>query len=393
MAPKQQGQKKSNRSINASFRKRKKTYHKKAKRYYRQRSLEVSAAIPKFDMKDQLLKVRRHRHSHRDIPSGFIFAGKANPVLYSPEYLSMTFLVWPFPTMTVLSDGDIVNRNAIAEGPNEICRALKSTFKHIDVHGSPGSQENIARFKASSGLPPVERLRFKTGREALRPDLLGFRSAVLSSDFDLKLVVPLLQLICEHAADQKICDAVIAIITPKSTPLTISSTLPLDTPLKSTSSYRADEQTDDDPYERILQEIDGCIYKDAWKLLRETLRREGADRSGGESAGASRSLDRIPISPISGCFSGRVLGFQRKCLRRRRGTFYPSLDLPLAGYDCKRKPDPFSAPSSAFKHDAARPTRRFLHGLTIRRSTIELWVFDRSGPSGSMKFDIHKDQS
>jgi len=40
---------------------------------------------------------------------------------------------------------------------------------------------------------------------------------------------------------------------------------------------------------------------------------------------------------------------------------------------------------------AAQPTRRFLHGFIIRGSSMELWVFDRSGPYGSEKFDIHKD--
>jgi hypothetical protein len=38
-----------------------------------------------------------------------------------------------------------------------------------------------------------------------------------------------------------------------------------------------------------------------------------------------------------------------------------------------------------------QPTRRSLHGLFIRGSTVELWVLDRSGLYGCEKFDIHKD--
>ncbi|KAH6957780.1 hypothetical protein BKA56DRAFT_601420 [Ilyonectria sp. MPI-CAGE-AT-0026] len=36
----------------------------------------------------------------------------------------------------------------------------------------------------------------------------------------------------------------------------------------------------------------------------------------------------------------------------------------------------------------ARPTRRFLHGFQIRGSTMELWVFDRSGAYSSEKLDL-----
>ncbi|ODA78147.1 hypothetical protein RJ55_06751 [Drechmeria coniospora] len=36
-----------------------------------------------------------------------------------------------------------------------------------------------------------------------------------------------------------------------------------------------------------------------------------------------------------------------------------------------------------------QPTRRFVHGFTLCASTMELWVFDRSGPYSSGPFDIH----
>ncbi|KND86475.1 hypothetical protein TOPH_08888 [Tolypocladium ophioglossoides CBS 100239] len=38
---------------------------------------------------------------------------------------------------------------------------------------------------------------------------------------------------------------------------------------------------------------------------------------------------------------------------------------------------------------ADQPTRRFVHGFTLSNSTMELWVFDRSGPYSSGPFDIH----
>ena len=39
----------------------------------------------------------------------------------------------------------------------------------------------------------------------------------------------------------------------------------------------------------------------------------------------------------------------------------------------------------------AQPTRRFIHGFFLHDTTMELWVFDRSGPYSSGEFDIHKE--
>ncbi|KAI9655951.1 MAG: hypothetical protein M1829_000461 [Trizodia sp. TS-e1964] len=39
----------------------------------------------------------------------------------------------------------------------------------------------------------------------------------------------------------------------------------------------------------------------------------------------------------------------------------------------------------------AQPTRRFIHGFFIHGTSLELWVFDRSGPYSSGSFDIHKE--
>ncbi|KAI9696613.1 MAG: hypothetical protein M1836_005632 [Candelina mexicana] len=37
---------------------------------------------------------------------------------------------------------------------------------------------------------------------------------------------------------------------------------------------------------------------------------------------------------------------------------------------------------------SAQPTRRFIHGLFLYRTTMDLWVFDRSGPYSSREFNI-----
>ena len=39
----------------------------------------------------------------------------------------------------------------------------------------------------------------------------------------------------------------------------------------------------------------------------------------------------------------------------------------------------------------AQPIRRFIHGFFLHGTTMELWVFDRSGPYSSGEFDIHEE--
>ncbi|KND90070.1 hypothetical protein TOPH_05277 [Tolypocladium ophioglossoides CBS 100239] len=40
---------------------------------------------------------------------------------------------------------------------------------------------------------------------------------------------------------------------------------------------------------------------------------------------------------------------------------------------------------------ADQPMRRFVHAFTIKGTTMELWIFDRSGPYSSGEFDIHRE--
>ncbi|RYO80972.1 hypothetical protein DL766_006525 [Monosporascus sp. MC13-8B] len=222
----------------------------------------------------------------------------------------------------------------------------------------------------------------------------------------------------------------------KSTPPTLVDQLPLDTPLKSTSSsQRANEQTHDDIDERILQEVNKCVYRDTGGFYKKYF--EGKQWS----AEAEHTVQRVnpqvrggrwteyPAVPSQTAFLEWFRAFQINFLRGGCGLFCESPDLPLAGSDCKREPDLFLASPDAPKHNgkynwadirvtgelkkseirgeytkellwfsgharevfAAQATRRFLHGFIIRGSTMELWVLDRSGPYASENFDIHND--
>jgi hypothetical protein len=136
-----------------------------------------------------------------------------------------------------------------------------------------------------------------------------------------------------------------------------------------------------------------------------------------------------PNPPTQKAFLDWFWTFQAQYLHGTRGTYDTSHSAPLDGSDWKRQPDLFLTPSRTTKRDGKynwtdvqaigelkqsenpkefkkeltwfcgharevfkyQPTRRFLHGLFIRGSTVELWVLDRSGLYGCEKFDIHKD--
>ena len=282
-------------------------------------------------------------------------------------------------------------------------------------------------------LPVTRVLHSKTGRDTLRSDLLRLISAVASDDFDVDRIKPLLNAVLSNEPDERIWSKVYSAVTGSTPP--IVHKLPLGTPFKSTSSQRANEQTYDDIDLRILQEINGCVYKDTEGFYKNYF--EGKEWSGKSYQIAERANPQVvngrwteyPQPPSQDAFLDWFWDFQSKYLQGGRSTFSASPDRPLAGSDCKRKPDLFLVPSGDSSHDrkygwpdvrvigelkkseiqgkyteellffcgharevfASQPTRRFLHGFFIRGSVMELWLFDRSGLYSCKTFDIHQD--
>jgi Fungal protein kinase len=123
------------------------------------------------------------------------------------------------------------------------------------------------------------------------------------------------------------------------------------------------------------------------------------------------------------------MNFQDSVLSGLRRKYYTSANKVLRGSEADRKLDIFLTPADAnlpdCEHDwsnvlvigehkqnpdedrsiktlvqlagyarevfGSQPDRRFVPGFTICGSLIRLWVFDRSGPYNSEKFDIHKE--
>ena len=293
-----------------------------------------------------------------------------------------------------------------------------------------------ARDLADDLVKTLQLLARRAISSTLRDDIRRFALPVLSSDFDVRLIVPLLEQVTKRAPDEDIWKAFIILVKSRTTPPITSNKVSFDTPFKvNTSSQLGSSQIHDYLDQRIAQEINGCFYKDT----------EGFYEKYFEEKPWSPEVDKIvqtanpkikkgrwpqyPKRPTQKAFLDWFWKFQSRFFQGGRGTYVTSHKNPLDGSDCKRKPDLFLAPSETTKRDAkynwedvwviaelkqskipneykkelvwfcelarevfkSQPIRRFLHGFIIRGSMIELWVFDRSGLYSCKEFDIHKD--
>lgn len=111
--------------------------------------------------------------------------------------------------------------------------------------------------------PAARALQSRNGGGDLRGDLGFFLSQIDSDVVSVQSAIQLLTQVTKHAPDVAIRNAVFALVAkPVTTPNSSFKKLEPDTPCKSnTSSQRGNEQTHADMDERILQEVNLCLYK------------------------------------------------------------------------------------------------------------------------------------
>lgn len=185
---------------------------------------------------------------------------------------------------------------------------------------------------------------------------------------------------------------------------------------------------------RIFEEIKSCTYRNVggffskyfegkdWTEQTKEIYQTVQDRQAG-----GRWTD-FPDPPVQNAVLEWLFRFQEEFLSDARGVYYTSeSSKDLTGAEARRQLDIFIKRKSNVSRTAhnwkdvqvigehktsnskdfkplllqlgryirdvftAQPTRRFIHGFFLYGTTMELWVFDRSGPYSSGEFDIHKE--
>ena len=343
----------------------------------------------------------------------------------------------------LLDDRAIIAKHPLANSLDYLREPLRKieqgSLSHYDPIDSPDldPQKEISRLlNTLQGHEVAYNLRSKTGSENTASELSSLFRRVQNSDFNYEDYRALLQLVIKQAPDVDIWDAVFDLITvsritpPTSIPLSYDST-----PIKhSSASQQGSEQTRELVEGRIFDEIRGCTYRNIGGFFSKYF--EGKDwteqtkeiyRTVQEQQ-ASGTWTYFPDLPTENAVVQWLFRFQDEFLSDARCIYYTSESTKdLTGGEARRQLDILIKRKSDVSGTAhnwkdvvvvselkksnikefksrllqlgryirdvftAQPTRRFIHGFSLYGTTMELWVFDRSGPYSSGEFDIHKE--
>jgi hypothetical protein len=351
--------------------------------------------------------------------------------------------------MADLSQND---RNIIAEHPLDKCLDhLQDSLREIEQNYKPGPlsydgavnssdqgpQKAISRLlSALLGHEVALDLRSKTGNGDIASELYTLIKRVRNGDFSYEHYRALSRLVIIEAPDIDIWNAVLNLIItvsritpPTSTPLSFDGT-PV---IHSSASQQGAEQTRCLLEGRIFEEISRCTYRNVGGFFRKYFEgKEWTERSK-EVYNAVKDLHvdgrwtNFPDPPVQNAVWEWLRSFQGEFLSDTQGIYYTTRSTSdLTGAEARRQLDLFikrRSNTAGPTHDwkdvhvigehkqseerlkplllqlgryvrdvfTAQPTRRFIHGFFLHGTTMELWVFDRSGPYSSGRFDIHKE--
>ncbi|KAI4219804.1 MAG: hypothetical protein L6R40_008711 [Gallowayella cf. fulva] len=345
--------------------------------------------------------------------------------------------------MANLSQGD---RNIIAEHSlDKWLDHLRDPLRRAEQNNKPGSplhdgivnrpdqgpQKAISRLLGALQVHEVALdLRSKIGDSDIASELSELFKRVRSGRYNYEHYRALLRLVVKQASDVDIWNAVFELIAtvsrttpPTSIPVSFDGT-----PITiSSSSFQGSEQTRRIIESAMFYEIKGCTYRDVdgffekyFEGRRWSHKTEAIYNAVSKKCTGGRWTD-FPDPPDEDAMWDWLSRFQDEHLSDSRGS-----TGDLAGGEAQRQLDLFvkrRGIETSGKHDwkdvrvigelkrskwtlkkillqlaryirdafTAQPTRRFIHGFVLHETTMELWVFDRSGPYSSGEFDIHKE--
>ncbi len=280
-------------------------------------------------------------------------------------------------------------------------------------------------------------LRSNTGNRNVALDLIEVRGRIHKGDFNYEHYRALSRLVIRKTSDFDIWNAVLNLINSLSwiTPPTSIPTSFDGTPITySSASQQGGGQSKKLVERMIFEEIKNSTYRNVGGFFSKYF--EGKDwtertkeiyRAVQDQYADGRWTD-FPEPPVQDAVLEWLFRFQEEFLFDARGVYYTSeSSKDLTGAEARRQLDIFikqKSNASGTIHNwkdvqvigehqksnskdfkplllqlgrymrnvfTAQPTRRFIHGFFLSGTTMELWVFDRSGPYSSGEFDIHKE--
>ncbi|KAF8846692.1 hypothetical protein BDZ45DRAFT_719281 [Acephala macrosclerotiorum] len=315
-------------------------------------------------------------------------------------------------------------------------------------------KERLATFLAKSLVldliqalliePAARILPSRIADRTLSGDLAILYSRLDSNQLDSALAIPLIEQIVGNEPDAltwndaDIWLAVFELVvrTTPATPPTAFEKAVFDTPLRSSSaSQRGIEQTHDEVDQRVCEELIGRVFDNVGGFFERYFERKTWSNKAGDIYEESRAQytdgrwSGWPEPSLQGPFFEWFMTFQDTVLSGLGRRYYTLANKVLRGSEADRKLDIFLTPADVAlpngEHDwsnvlvigehkqnpdedrstktlvqlaeyarevfGSQLDQRFVSGFTICGSVMRLWLFDRSGPYGSEKFDIHKE--
>ena len=302
-------------------------------------------------------------------------------------------------------------------------------------NSDPGAQEAVSSLLlALMGQRSAYNLRSKTSNLDVASELATLFKRIRNRDFDYQYYRSLARLVIDKAPDTDIWSAVLNLITTISRTSPPASIAPSfdGTPItRSSASFQGNEQTKKLLNDALFWEIRECTHRGVKGFWEKYFEGKEWSQRGKEiyDAVQGRYADGrwtdFPDPPIEGSVWDWLSRFQDEGLTDARNVFYRTQKTSdFTGTEPLRQLDIFfkhrNRPTDG-KHNwkdvlivgehkqsddrvidylvqlggyvrevfAVQPTRRFVHGFILSGTKMELWVFDRSGPYSSGKFDIH----
>lgn len=282
------------------------------------------------------------------------------------------------------------------------------------------------------GSPAAFSLPSKSGRNKnLAEDIVQIYHDIQKPEFKYEHFRPLVRHIIDKSSDIDIYAAVCRLVdTTNALTPPPSSIVPTfhGTPIKPSSSRLADSETREILERELFLEVKDCVYRDvggffekhfnpkSWsKKARQMLKSVMTAHNGKKWKDFPPDPWEKPVWEWLDSLEKKVLADAPHKLhttrhanqfKERKGQMdvfvqkqakkkglFTYKDVLVVGEQKKStdgfKPSLLQLTRHARSVFADQPTRRFVHGFTLRATKMELWVFDRSGLYSSGEFDIH----